>query len=284
MRHRLLLLIVGLLSALPLQAQDIPPHQAVVSIIIDDLGDRLHDGLHAIDLPGNLTYSILPQTPFARRLAEHAHAMNKEVMLHLPMAAEQNRALGPGGLIPGMSRAEFTRQIQADVAAVPYIRGINNHMGSLLTRDSRLMNWFMQSMAQRGNLFFVDSRTTAESTALTQAIRNGIASVGRDIFLDHEIEPVAIQHQWHRMLQLAYETGSAVAIGHPYPETMAFLAEQLPTLEQQGIRLIPVSHLIQLRAQRRHTKWQLSSSHWPKVAKNSKPSPSSTCCDAPASM
>ncbi|MDZ7803432.1 divergent polysaccharide deacetylase family protein [Thiohalophilus sp.] len=71
--------------------------QPAVSIIIDDLGNQQRSGLRAIDLPGPVTYAILPHRPFTRLLARHAHRQNKEVMIHLPMEAETGAALGPGG-------------------------------------------------------------------------------------------------------------------------------------------------------------------------------------------
>ncbi|HKJ75984.1 MAG TPA: divergent polysaccharide deacetylase family protein, partial [Gammaproteobacteria bacterium] len=102
-----------------------------VAIIIDDLGDRLDAGERALALPGPLTYSFLPHTPYSARLARRAHALGKEVMLHLPMEAVAGNRLGPGAVTLHMNQAQLLRTVRSDLAAVPHVRGINNHMGSL---------------------------------------------------------------------------------------------------------------------------------------------------------
>ena len=40
------------------------------------------------------------------------------------------------------------------------------------------------------------------------------------------------------------KTPVAIAIAHPYPETLAYLKKALPTLAEQGIRLVPISELV----------------------------------------
>ena len=39
----------------------------------------------------------------------------------------------------------------------------------------------------------------------------------------------------------------AIAIAHPYPETVAFLQEALPELEKQGYELVPLSQLVETK-------------------------------------
>lgn len=242
--------------------------QPLISIIIDDLGDRHTEGRRALALPGALTYAILPHTPYAVTFARQAHAQGREVILHLPMQAENGKALGPGGVTLDMTEQAFRRTVRSSLAAVPFARGINNHMGSLLTRHPGHMEWLMSELNAQGDLFFVDSVTTGQTVAARLALEHGLPSTRRDVFLDADPAPAAVRRQFHRLLARAREQGSAVAIGHPYPGTLDVLAEVLPQLDQLGVRLVPVSQLIAVRQERSPTQWRASLSPSPPAAKN----------------
>ena len=244
------------------------PDLPVVSIIIDDMGYHGGQGDAAVSLPGNLTYAFLPHTPHARRLAEQAHSEGKEVMLHLPMDSHEQEQLGPGALSLHMTERKFKRTLEEGLQAVPHVVGLNNHMGSLLTRHPGAMGWLMQSLGE-ANLYFIDSRTTKETVAQRLAQEYGIPNTRRNVFLDNVRDPAAIRTQFQRLLKMARKQGSAVGIGHPYPETVAVLRSELAGIEALGVRLITASEIIAF--QRRNPPWQEPSSPSLKVAKSSKP-------------
>jgi polysaccharide deacetylase 2 family uncharacterized protein YibQ len=269
MRWGMSLYCVALLSVLSLCQTVAAEPVARIAIIIDDLGNSQMLGRQAVELPGNLTFAMLPQRPYSRELAHAVHASGREVMLHLPMQASDGRAMGPGGLELGMQREQFTRVVHDNIAAIPHLAGVNNHMGSLLTREPRVMRWLMQELSCIGGLYFVDSRTDVRTVAAEEARLAGLAHARRDVFLDNLIEPDAIRRQFGRLLTRARATGSAIGIGHPYPETLAVLAELLPTLDGQRIELVPVSRLV--TSERSEKTWHACSSPLPTVAKNSKP-------------
>jgi polysaccharide deacetylase 2 family uncharacterized protein YibQ len=95
--------------------------------------------------------------------------------------------------------------------------------------------------------------TSETSVAALLASENWIPNRRRDVFLDHDRSPAAIEEQFQRLLQLARQNGSALAIGHPYPETLELLEQELPKLAQSGYRLIPVSELLKLQRKRLQT-------------------------------
>lgn len=216
-----------------------------LAIIIDDIGYNRAMSERAAYLPGSITLSVLPFTPYGNEIAKIAHSQGKELMLHLPMSNLKGMPLGKGGLDGAMSRSAFAATVQADLASLPFIRGVNNHMGSRLTQSAEAMQWLMDSLKNQ-NLYFVDSRTSAETVALTTAQANWIPSTKRDVFLDDLEEPKAIQFQLQRALSLAKERGSAVAIGHPYPATLSALADIGVQLEKANVRLVFVSELVQI--------------------------------------
>lgn len=250
------------LLAMPVLAADSPvPERAIFALIIDDLGDRLVDGRRAIALPGAVTCAILPQTSFSRTLAETAHAAGKEVMLHQPMQAVNGKAMGPGGLGLDMSRTELLRTLAANLASVPHARGVNNHMGSLLTRHPGHMAWLMEGLREHGGLYFVDSTTTSHTVARRIAWEYALPNTRRNLFLDHLRDPRAILRQFVHLVEQARSSGATLAIAHPYPETLGVLEQVLPHLEEFGVELVPVSELISHRKQRREEHWQASLSH-----------------------
>jgi hypothetical protein len=101
-------------------------------------------------------------------------------------------------------------------------------------------------LKERG-LYFVDSFTSAQSVAGNVAREQQIPSTTRNVFLDNKQNAGDIDREFQRLLQMARENGSAVGIGHPYEETLAYLENALPQLERENIELIPVSTMIRLQ-------------------------------------
>ena len=242
------LLLAGLLqfigSGLSLTASAAVSSAPLIAIIIDDLGNQRVAGERAVHLPGPVACAIMPHTAWAEHLAEQANQAGKEVMLHLPMqAVDLERAAGPGNIHLDMSRERLRLTLTADLAAVPHTVGINNHMGSLITRHPGHMQWLMEEIRGRGDLFFIDSYTTAASVALQTAIEQGVPAARRHVFLDNDAA-VDIEQEFARLKRLADKQGYAIAIGHPYPATLAFLEAHLPRLQTEGYRLVPVSEIV----------------------------------------
>ena len=247
------------------QAEELP----AITLIIDDMGNHANHGEKALSLDGPVTYAFLPHTPYASNLAERAHSAGKEVMLHLPMDSHDGERLGPGALTLHMTEQTFKRTVASDIAAVPHAAGLNNHMGSLLTRHPGAMAWLMQVLDKRPGMFFIDSRTTRETVAQQLAQEFGVPNTRRNVFLDNDRDPAKIRESFGKLVHQARQQGYAVGIGHPYPETVNTLRKELDRLAEHGVRLISASQMIVL--QRRNNTWQESSSHSPRVAKNSKP-------------
>ncbi|MGD2118418.1 MAG: divergent polysaccharide deacetylase family protein [Chromatiales bacterium] len=262
MKKILLLTCLLMTAAMPVAAQ-----QAVISLIIDDLGNDAQVAEQALQLPGPIAYAILPGTPYDQVIALRARDLGKQVMLHIPMEAEHDKPLGPKALTSNMSEVDFKAVLQDALATVPNVAGLNNHMGSLLTQNADAMRWVMQVLKQQ-QLFFVDSRTSAHTVAESIANETGVRAMRRDVFLDHSREPKDIARQYRRLLQLAQRQGWATGIAHPYPETIEFLKFALPQLEQNNIRLVFASEMYDIQ---RSTTWAESSSPSHKVAKNWKP-------------
>ena len=241
-----LILLLALSSAS--EADDSRP---VLSLVVDDLGYSFENGKAAIDLDGDHTYAILPGATYSQRLAQHAHELNKEVILHLPMQSINSTAAHePNALNEAMDEDELTGNVHSLLELIPFIRGVNNHMGSHLTEFDFFMRPVMDSIrSYNPSLYFLDSRTSPRSVAYSQARDAGLSSISRDIFLDNEPNPEAIRLQYNIWLTRARELGSAIAIGHPYANTLAVLQQNLPEAQQDFV-FMRISKLIGEREQR----------------------------------
>jgi polysaccharide deacetylase 2 family uncharacterized protein YibQ len=177
-----------------------------------------------------------------------ARAHNKEVILHLPMESTDSEEPGPGNLDSNMPALEVAMTLAYDLQTVPHAVGISNHMGSLLTQQRESMRLLMKAITNRGDLFFVDSLTTTGSVAGHTAQELGLPHLVRDIFLDNVRQVEVINRQFDKFVAIAREHGSALAIGHPYPETLEVLERRLPDLASAGIELVPLSRLLEIKS------------------------------------
>jgi polysaccharide deacetylase 2 family uncharacterized protein YibQ len=217
---------------------------ARLAIIIDDLGyDRAAaDSLLALGFP--LTVSVLPHLPLSTEVAEEAYRRGDQVMLHLPMQSESDTAKTEEvELRVGMNERQVDSALAGMLETVPHAVGVNNHQGSRATADPALMAALMPELRRRG-LFFVDSRTLASTVAYDTAERMGVRAASRKVFLDDSANREAIFRQLELAARDADRDGFAIAIGHPRPDTIDALAEDVPRLEARGIRLVFVSDVV----------------------------------------
>lgn len=214
-----------------------------LAIVIDDLGYNRSRDMRAIELPAALTVAVLPQSPWAAAMASHAAYAGKEVILHQPMQTLSGRHLHEhGGLRLGMTAPDYDATLSENLRAVPGSVGINNHRGSLLTAELDAMTQLMQQLQNRG-LYFLDSRTTAATVAHDVAKDWGVPTLKRDVFLDHERTPEALDHEFKRALNIARKQGYAVLIAHPHEISLDYLSTALARLPSD-IETITLSELI----------------------------------------
>jgi hypothetical protein len=235
----------------PLKPEPIPPPSVVlppsykVAIVIDDLGQSAPpiEGLLALDLP--ITFAVLPHLKYSTEAAERAHERGLDVLLHAPMEPKDSlkHDAGRGVLLTGMSEAEIRNHLANDLSGVPHAIGVNNHMGSKFTENERTMRVVLGVLKDK-NLFFLDSKTTAASVGERLAGRMGVRNAGRDVFLDNEQDVKYIKGQIARLIKTARKEGSAIAIGHPYKETIAALNETAPEFRKNGIEVVRLSELV----------------------------------------
>jgi polysaccharide deacetylase 2 family uncharacterized protein YibQ len=215
-----------------------------IAIIIDDIGYDKKVAMGLYDLNPEITFSVLPFSPFGRTLARRLGDRGAELMLHLPMEPSQYPKVnpGPGALLSSMTPDELLDQLRKDINDIPGIIGVNNHMGSKLTTHADQMNQIFTVLRKR-NLFFIDSRTAADSKAHAAARLLQLRFSQRDVFLDNIQEIDYITGQFRQLVKIAEKHGTAVGIGHPYPATLKTLGIELPKLKNR-IKVVRASRLV----------------------------------------
>ncbi|MFH2092582.1 MAG: divergent polysaccharide deacetylase family protein [Pseudomonadota bacterium] len=214
-----------------------------IAIIIDDIGYDRKTALALFELHPDITFSVLPFSPFGQQLSQKLHAKGAQLMLHLPMEPMEYPAVdpGPGAIFADMNPDVLLDQLKKDIKQVPYIVGVNNHMGSKLTAQSDQMNQIF-TILKKESLFFVDSRTAPQSQGKASARLLKINFAQRDVFLDNVQQIEYITGQFQELIDIAKKHGSAIGIGHPYKATLETLAIELPKLKQT-IRIVRASEL-----------------------------------------
>jgi hypothetical protein len=226
--------------------KNLPEKIPRLAFIIDDIGytDLIAEQLRDLGIP--LTAAVIPAAPFARSEAEKIHEYGLEEIIHLPMQPKDPANHHPRDqfILIDSTAAEMTALIQNARAVVPYARGLNNHMGSLITSNQEAMRQVLD-LVKKAGLFFVDSKTTPESVGFDLAREMKIKTIIRDVFLDDEQNYAHSSDQIELLVELARKNGRALAIGHPFASTLAALRDALPWLKTQKVAIVFVSELLE---------------------------------------
>jgi polysaccharide deacetylase 2 family uncharacterized protein YibQ len=215
-----------------------------IVIVLDDMGLDPALADRALSLPGPLAYSLLPYAPGVDGLASRAAATGGEVMLHLPMQPTGDEDPGPNALYKDMTGAAFLRVLEWNLTRFEGFTGVNNHMGSALTADAAAMKTMLAYLRREGH-YFLDSVTTGATVARSAGAQVGAQVLARDVFLDPTPgDADEIRRQLLLVEEIARETGYAIAIGHPRPETLDVLGPWLTSAKARGFELTTPSALL----------------------------------------
>ncbi|HHF4683536.1 TPA: divergent polysaccharide deacetylase family protein [Haemophilus influenzae] len=215
--------------------------QSKLAIVIDDVGYHLKEDAAIFAMPREISVAIIPAAPYARARNQEAKSQGRDILIHMPMQPISAIKIEDGGLHLGMSAAQVNDRVNTAKNIVRDAIGINNHMGSAATADPQLMTYLMTALQEK-HLFFLDSRTVGKSVAGKVAKEQGVRSLDRHIFLDDSNEFADIQRQFKAAIHYARKHGTAIAIGHPRPNTIAVLQAGLRNLPED-IQLVGMGNL-----------------------------------------
>ncbi|MFH1045331.1 MAG: divergent polysaccharide deacetylase family protein [Candidatus Omnitrophota bacterium] len=222
--------------------------KATVAIVIDDWGYNLDciKLLRQIDQP--ITVSVLPNLAYSVKTAQVARTLGQEVVLHLPLEPDlegrEYIGLEKDTITANMDEQTVRSILNKALANVAGASGVSNHMGSQATRDKRLMTIIFNELKKR-KLFFLDNRVIGDSVCSALAKATALECAVRDIFLDNKNEREYIRGQLRQLQVEALASGAAIGVGHARPMTLEVLKEEIPKMQAQGIKFVPVSALVE---------------------------------------
>ena len=229
----------------PVAENKVQENRAKIAIVIDDLGLSVPFTKQIAQVKAPLTVSFLPYGASDKAQVTMLKDAGFEVMLHVPMMPHVPAALAPVTLSPEMDKAETQAELNKMLNRFEGtgMHGINNHMGSLLTERVKNMGYVMEVLKKRG-MYFLDSKTTGKSAAGKAAKEYGVAYIARDVFLDNKNEYNYIMGQFRQAEKVAEKNGQAVAIGHPYSQTLKVLQDWLKEADEKGFEVVHLSDLL----------------------------------------
>lgn len=228
-----------------------PLPAAALVLVIDDLGQSLEAAEALAALPFPVTLALWPRASGTGAAANLAGQRGLDCLVHMPMEplprADGSRPKpGAGALFTDMSPQALAAALEPALSAVPTALGLNNHMGSRFTGSASASRQLCAQLAGRG-FAVLDSLTSPHSRLAEAARAAGLVSVTRAVFLDTNRKTDAILAALDAAAARARSGGFAVAIGHPYPETLSALRRWR---DKAGTAVIPLRRLIWHLAQR----------------------------------
>jgi polysaccharide deacetylase 2 family uncharacterized protein YibQ len=232
------------------------------AIIIDDFGGDTGGVIDFFESGIPITAAIMPFLDESTEQAEKANKSGFEVIVHLPMEPKRGKKswLGPMPVTTDLSTKEVKEIVRKAIEDVPYARGLNNHMGSKVVGNERIMRAILE-VAKEHNLYFIDSGTSGDSVIPKLAEEMEVPYAVRDSFLDDSYS--SRDHVFRQMVnvcRLAKDQGQAIAIGHvgvKGKDTFAGITDALPYFKKEKVIIVPASRLIKNEIEEKpDTFWQ----------------------------
>lgn len=218
-----------------------PAGRGKLYLVIDDVGYNLEQLDNYLDLPIPMTFALLPGLEFSRAAQEQIARSGDEMILHQPIEPLGDEDPGPGALYVGMQPEEMRKIVNKNLDQLPRVIGVNNHMGSKGTANPELMEALFSVLKGR-QLYFLDSRTTADTVGNTVAEKLGMPFSERNVFLDNIEDPLEIELALSSALEVARSQGYAVMIGHVWSRELAStLSLWYGKIEDRGYEFVHLS-------------------------------------------
>ena len=233
---------------IPTEKSKLRKKRAKIVIIIDDVGYEMDWDEKFFSFEIELTFAILPSLP---KSIEYYHQIlnkpNFDAILHLPMEPYHNKDPGPYAIYKTMEDIEIRKNLEQFFSQMPGLIGANNHMGSYVTEDKRIMSSVLSFMQIR-ELIWIDSLTTINSVASAVANEILFDIFTRDLFLDNENNFDYVVNQFKKLIHMARQKDYAIGIGHfnrkAFFDTLLYFSQRQ---DEYNIRFVKMNHIREIQ-------------------------------------
>lgn len=219
-------------------------YKSYITLVLDDVGENLAFAKECMDLPYPVIFSVWPESTYAVMVAVLAHEKGLPVYLHQPMEALPRNGkkvdIGKSGLYTSMSYEQMRDVLYWNILSIPYVQGVNNHMGSKFSLDRNAIVKFYNAVQEIKPYFLVlDSITTPQSKIYRIGKENGFLVAKRDFFIDNNTDKNSILHELDRAYELSKKHKRIVIIGHVRKTTVQALKEWQAYKDQNIVFSLP---------------------------------------------
>ena len=226
---------------------------SMIAIVITGLGVSAAGTGDAIaKLPPAITFGFVPYGSELPRWIARARGTGHEVLLQIPMEPFDypDNDPGPQTLTASAPADQNIDRLHFFLSRSQGYVGVTNLMGARFTATENAIGAVLAETGRRG-LLFLDDGSSPRSVTQKAAARTRAPFLKSDLVIDAKAEWADIDAALVRLEAIAAEKGVAIATASALPVTIERIARWAKTLEDRGIRLVPISAAFQRRSKQR---------------------------------
>lgn len=223
-----------------------------LALVLEGFGREGADSLGeaALTLPFPFTGAVLTNGSRPRRWAEELGRANREVVAHLPMEPMNYPTRTPGrdAILVDMTRGRIKRLVKMHLGEVPHAVALLPYMGGMALQDENAMAAVSDELRD-SKVAYVEVAGEPRSLGLETAAAAGVPFLRLDSRLERgsgsEAKVTqALRVQLRDLADTARRRGFASCLARLDPELLRALRQEVPRLESQGVRIVPLSTLL----------------------------------------
>ncbi|WKC58447.1 divergent polysaccharide deacetylase family protein [Borrelia sp. P9F1] len=202
-------------------------------LVIDDVGydEFMLEKFIKINL--KINFAIIPFLSKSMYAYNRLISENKITMIHFPMQSKHQNSIEKFHINIDDNENTVRTKIEKTFKEYPNAKIMNNHMGSLITSNEKIMKTILTKLKEEDRYFF-DSFTTKESISIKIGEKIGVRVERRDIFLDNKDNERDVIASLEKAKQIARIKGTVKVIGHIWSKnTLKILKQESESLNKE---------------------------------------------------
>ncbi|MFI0844498.1 divergent polysaccharide deacetylase family protein [Mesorhizobium sp. IMUNJ 23232] len=218
---------------------------ARVAIVLGGFGISQTGTQAAIErLPSEITIAFSPQGNSIGRWMQAARQKGHEIVMQVPLEPFDYPNVNPGRntLTVDASADANIKNLRWALSRTTNYTGVMNFMGARFSADGEAMQPMLAELGKRG-LLYLDDGSSARTTALELALKNGVPFAAGDATLDTDRDRGAILKKLDELERTARAKGFAIGTGFAFDSTVDAVATWANEAKKRGIEIVPISAL-----------------------------------------